>query len=391
MNKVNVGLATVVIITVIARVVAVASPSADSVVSKIVSTKLTMTADSVEIRFRADRSIPAFQRPERSGNSIVFRLSGVVHADTSLTSTLASAHISVSTDLIRTFLVYRLTVPPSYQTCTARRDGPRDVILTLYSRDASTGEPRATEPATAMRNNRSRWSLDVIVIDAGHGGVDAGAEGVNGVYEKDVTLSIAKKLRALLQAAMPTTKVVMTREDDTFVELYRRTQIANESNGKLFISIHCNSMPTKPHPAHGCETYILRPGRNDDAARLAARENASVRFEKSQSPYASMTQDQLIVATMAQRSFVQLSEKLATYVQRSVRKETPIEDRGVSQAGFFVLVGASMPNILFETAFLSNSSDAAYISSARGQQEMASSIVNAISTYATSYRSLLEK
>lgn len=183
----------------------------------------------------------------------------------------------------------------------------------------------------------------------------------------------------------------MTRDSDVFVELYRRTQIANEHHGKLFISIHCNSMPTKPHPAHGCETYILRPGRNDDAARVAARENASVQFERSQSPYAGMTQDQVIVATMAQRSFVQLSEKLASLVQREVSKATPIEDRGVSQAGFFVLVGASMPNILFETAFLSNTSDAAYISSARGQHDVATAMLNAITAYATSYRSLLDK
>lgn len=379
------------VLLLVATIVSVASPASDSISSKIVSTKLTQSGDSIEIRFRADRSIPAFQRPERNGNTIVFRLTGVVHADTSLAATLAPAHITATADVIRTFLVYRLTVPPSYRTCSARRDGPRDVILTLSTRDASTAETGGSEPSKATRNDRSRWSLDVIVIDAGHGGVDAGAEGVNGVYEKDVTLSIAKKLRALLHTAMPTTKVVMTRDDDTFVELYRRTQIANESNGKLFISIHCNSMPTKPHPAHGCETYILRPGRNDDAARVAARENASVKFERSQSPYASMTQDQLIVATMAQRSFVQLSEKLASSVQRSVRTGTPIEDRGVSQAGFFVLVGASMPNILFETAFLSNTSDAAYISSARGQQEMAASIVNAISSYAASYRSLLEK
>jgi N-acetylmuramoyl-L-alanine amidase len=379
------------VMLLIATIVSVASPASDSISSKIVSTKLTQSADSIEIRFRADRSIPAFQRPERNGNTIVFRLTGVIHADTALAATLAPAHVTATADVIRTFLVYRLTVPPSYRACSARRDGPRDVILTLSTRDASAAVTGTTEPPKAMRNDRSRWLLDVIVIDAGHGGVDVGAEGVNGVYEKDVTLSIAKKLRALLHTAMPTTKVVMTRDDDTFVELYRRTQIANENNGKLFISIHCNSMPTKPHPAHGCETYILRPGRNDDAARVAARENASVKFERSQSPYASMTQDQLIVATMAQRSFVQLSEKLASYVQRSVRNGTPIEDRGVSQAGFFVLVGASMPNILFETAFLSNTNDAAYISSARGQQEMAASIVNAISSYAASYRSLLEK
>jgi len=372
---------------------AVFAAAADTVVPRIVSTKVTVDSDSIEIRLRADRSIPGFQRPERTGGAIVFRLSGVTHSDTSFAPALAQAQITATVEQIRTFLVYRLSVPPSYITCGARRDGPRDVILTL--RTANSREPASPGPPIETRSplpaDRSKWSLDVIVLDAGHGGVDAGAEGVNGVYEKDVTLAIAKKLRALLLTAMPSTKVVMTRDSDTFVELYRRTQIANESNGKLFISIHCNSMPTKPHPAHGCETYILRPGRNDDAARVAARENASVQFERSQSPYARMTQDQLIVATMAQRSFVQLSEKLATSMQRSVKSGTPIVDRGVSQAGFFVLVGASMPNILFETAFLSNTSDAAYISSVRGQQEMASAMLHAITSYASSYRSLLER
>jgi N-acetylmuramoyl-L-alanine amidase len=225
----------------------------------------------------------------------------------------------------------------------------------------------------------------VIVIDAGHGGQDAGAEGVNGVYEKDVTLSIARKLRDRLGEILPTTKVVMTRDRDVFIELFRRTQIANESGGKLFISIHCNSMPTKPHPAHGCETYILRPGRNDDAARVASRENSSIRFERSQSRYDGMTEDQIIIATMAQRSFVRLSESFAAGIQKSVRTATPLHDRGVSQAGFFVLVGASMPNVLVETGFLSNTKDAEYLASAKGQRALAHSIADAVRTYASSY------
>jgi len=224
------------------------------------------------------------------------------------------------------------------------------------------------------------------VIDAGHGGIDVGAEGVNGVYEKNVTLAIAKRLREKILKAFPATKVVLTRDDDTFVELYRRTQIANEANGKLFISIHCNSMPTKPHKARGCETYILRPGRNDDAARVAARENASVKFESSTSRYAKLDEEQLIVATLAQRSFVRFSERLATAVQREVSKGTGLKDRGVSQAGFFVLVGASMPNILFETAFLSNEEDARYISSADGQEAVAEAMVRALSTYSREWK-----
>jgi N-acetylmuramoyl-L-alanine amidase len=124
---------------------------------------------------------------------------------------------------------------------------------------------------------------------------------------------------------------------------------------------------------------------------VAARENASIRFERSQDRYKGLDNDQLIVATMAQRSFVRLSEELAGCVQREVSRSTPLRDRGVSQAGFFVLVGSSMPNILFETAFLSNTDDAAYISSERGQTAVAQSMLRAIQRYARTYRSLLSK
>jgi len=232
----------------------------------------------------------------------------------------------------------------------------------------------------------TKWMLDVIVIDAGHGGVDGGAVGVNGISEKTVTLAIAKKVKSLIAQTMPETRVVLTRETDTFVELFKRTQIANEAKGKLFVSIHCNSMPTKPHPAHGCETYILRPGRNADAARVAARENSSIQFERSTKRYDALDEEQLIVASMAQRTFVRFSEELARAVQKEVHSGTKLVDRGVSQAGFYVLVGASMPNILFETAFLSNTNDAAYICSTKGQQETAEAIVKAIAAYGQIYQ-----
>lgn len=355
---------------------------------RIVDVRVTEAGDSVTMRFRADRTIPSFQRPEVSGRTVTVRIPDAVHeADVTMPSGLSCSH-----ETIRNILLYHVTTPWDPLTATMRRDGPRDLILGLR-RERTEAAVAADDPATtsAAPAKRKQWDLDVIVIDPGHGGVDVGAEGVNGVYEKTVTLAISRKLRDLIVKHLPGTKVVMTRDDDRFIELYRRGQIANDAGGKLFISIHCNSMPSKPHPAHGCETYILRPGRNADAARVAARENASIRFERSQDRYQGLDNDQLIVATMAQRSFVRLSQELAASVQREVSAGTPLDDRGVSQAGFFVLVGSSMPNILFETAFLSNTSDAAYISSERGQSDVASAMLRAIQRYARTYRSLLNK
>lgn len=324
----------------------------------------------------ANTTIEAFQKPERAGKVITLR---IPNADIDLQAvqpSCAASGVTVRSERIRNILVLRCTTSvPGEPSLT--RSGPTTLVLTLGARNSHTSSSQTSADA---------WDLDVIVIDAGHGGVDVGAEGVNGVYEKNVTLAIAKRLRDKILKAFPATKVVLTRDDDTFVELYRRTQIANEANGKLFISIHCNSMPNKPHKAHGCETYILRPGRNDDAARVAARENASVKFESSTSRYAKLDEEQLIVATLAQRSFVRFSERLATAVQREVSKGTGLHDRGVNQAGFFVLVGASMPNILFETAFLSNEEDARYISSSDGQEAVAEAMVRALSTYSREWK-----
>jgi len=150
---------------------------------------------------------------------------------------------------------------------------------------------------------------------------------------------------------MPGTKVIMTRDDDTFIELYRRGQIANKSNGKLFISIHLNSMPKKPWPSNGFESYILRPGRNDDAVMVANKENSAIKFEKDKSRYKELTEEEMIIATVAQSAFVKLSELFARILQEEVDNKTSMVNRGVNQAGFYVLVGASMPNVLFEGDF----------------------------------------
>ncbi|MEY3689119.1 MAG: hypothetical protein RIT37_681, partial [Bacteroidota bacterium] len=160
---------------------------------------------------------------------------------------------------------------------------------------------------------------------------------------------------------------------------------ANKNKGKLFISIHCNSMPTKPHSANGCESYILRPGRNSEAVRVAEKENAAIRLEKEQVNYEDMSEEKLIISTMAQSAFVKFSEKFAAMLQKEVSGKTGLFNRGVNQAGFLVLVGASMPNVLFETGFLSNINDEKLLASEKGQQIMAEGIVKAVKRYAQEY------
>lgn len=368
---------------------------------RVAVTNTVTSGDTVTIRIRATKPIPAYQRAETQGRSVIVRIPNATFAlDCEMPAPLAC-----TSQVLRNTAVLRIGMPWDVAATSIRRDGPRDLVVTILRNaerrstisdvsppkpvsDASPSEPTV---AATVEPRRKHWDLDVIVIDPGHGGIDGGAEGVNGALEKNIVLAIGKRLRELIKKHLPGTTVVMTRDDDRFIELYRRGQIANEAGGKLFISIHCNSMPTKPHRARGTETYILRPGRNADAARVAARENASVTFERSQDRYKGLDNDQLIVATMAQRSFVRLSELLAQSVQREVAAATPLADRGVSQAGFFVLVGASMPNILFESAFLSNPDDAAYVSSEAGQDAIAMGMLRALKHYARTYRSLLQQ
>lgn len=349
---------------------------------QIVGIECSQEANKTRLTFTANGAIGEFQKPETTKGRTTFRFVNCTIAPE--LTVPGCSDVEVTHKQIREFAVF--TVGTNIVEASVKRVSTSVVCLTVTTSQTNIEQ---TTTATTKSSQSKPWALDVIVIDAGHGGKDLGATGVNGVHEKDVTLAIAKKVQSMIQAKLPDTKVVMTRDDDTFIELYRRTQIANEAKGKLFVSIHCNSMPTIPHPANGCETYILRPGRNADAARVAEQENASIKLEKTTTRYAGLDADQLIVATMAQRSFVRYSEELASRIQKHVAASTGLHNRGVNQAGFYVLVGASMPNVLFETAFLSNEGDAAFISSARGQHKTASAILHAIIEYAEMYESSL--
>ncbi len=237
------------------------------------------------------------------------------------------------------------------------------------------------ENANKIREIRNRWLLDTIVIDAGHGGKDPGAIGVGGIQEKTVNLDIARQLGKLIESNLGL-KVVYTRDEDTFVPLWKRTQIANDSSGKLFISIHANSAHKK---IRGFETYLLRPGKTKDAIAVAQRENEVIKMEEKNEKYKKLSNDNLILHTMAQSSFMKESEFLAAEIQAEMDKVLTSPNRGVKQAGFHVLVGASMPNVLIETGFLSNKYDANLLGKSKYRKKIALAIFEALVNFKNKY------
>lgn len=236
-----------------------------------------------------------------------------------------------------------------------------------------------------IESNKDRWKLNTVVIDAGHGGKDPGAIGVGGEKEKDINLAIALKLGSIIKEHMSNVKVVYTRSTDTFVELYKRGKIANESNGKLFISIHCNSMPKKPSNRSGFEIYLLRPGRTSEAISIAERENSVIKYEDNPQLYRKLNDENFILVSMAHSSYMRYSEQFSDILNSKFRDNLTLQSNGVKQAGFYVLVGASMPGVLIETGFLSNKKDAEYLSSKSGQTAIATSIFSAVKSFKEEY------
>ena len=238
--------------------------------------------------------------------------------------------------------------------------------------------------AEKIKKSRRKWMFDSVVIDPGHGGKDKGAIGPHNIYEKDVNLAIGKKLGKLIEKKMGV-RVIYTREEDDFIPLWKRTRIANESGGKIFISIHANASPHSKK-AKGFETYLLRPGKSKDAMEVALRENASIRMEQDSKKYKDFSDPQnLILATMAQNEFLKESEVLADLIQKSLNSKLNSPNRGVKQAGFYVLVGASMPNVLVETGFLSNNQEAKMLAKSSYQNKIANGIFEALVNFKNKY------
>jgi N-acetylmuramoyl-L-alanine amidase len=249
------------------------------------------------------------------------------------------------------------------------------------------GRPEAEEPRAAPRRARpGRWR---VVVDAGHGGPDAGMSGPIGgsftVYEKDITLSIARRVGNRLRTSG--VAVIYTRTTDTLIALSDRGRIANDAAGDLFLSIHVNApSPTwkSPAAARGFETYFLAEAKTEDARRVEQMENEAVRFE---APAVANKGDALsfIVADMLQNEHLRESSELAELVQRHLAATHPGPDRGVRQAGFRVLVTAFMPSVLIEVGFGTNVAEARYLASEKGQERVAAAIAAATLEYLGRY------
>jgi N-acetylmuramoyl-L-alanine amidase len=221
-----------------------------------------------------------------------------------------------------------------------------------------------------------------VVIDAGHGGHDSGAKGHNS-REKDVTLSIALKTGKLIQKNCPGVEVIFTRESDVFVELYRRAQIANENKADLFISIHCNANPS-PF-AYGTETYVMGLHKSEANLEVARNENASILLEDDYSKrydgFNPNSSEAYIIFSLFQNAYLDKSLDFASRVEANFTANTKMPERGVKQAGFLVLYRTTMPGVLVETGFLSNSHEESYLTSSAGQDRIAYSIYRAFDEY----------
>lgn len=216
-----------------------------------------------------------------------------------------------------------------------------------------------------------------IVIDAGHGGEDLGAQGVGGLLEKDVTLSVALELAEILGRTVQAS-VKLTRKQDMFVPLAERTAMANDFAADLFISLHANASPTGR--LTGLESYILDNSGDKSSKLLAERENASLQFESQESDL------QFMLSDLVQSSKLNESKMLADEIQGSILSSlgngfTRPKNLGIKKAPFYVLVGAHMPSVLVELAFIDNSQEGKSLADKGYRKALAQGIAEGVSSY----------
>ena len=230
-------------------------------------------------------------------------------------------------------------------------------------------------------------ALKTIVIDAGHGGKDPGTIGRSS-YEKNVALSISLELGRTIKQNMPNVKIVYTRLNDKFVELYRRAEIANEHKADLFISVHCNATPKRManrHLVHGTEVYVMGLHKSEENLEVAKRENASIykeaNYQKNYGGFDPDSPQSYILLSLSQQTHLKNSLNLARKIDYRFKTHAKRKSRGVKQAGFVVLANTTMPSLLVECGFLSNPTEEIYLNSKAGQSKIAQSIYQAVRDY----------
>lgn len=248
-----------------------------------------------------------------------------------------------------------------------------EVAKVLEQLPAPTPQPVIPQPPVVTGLRR-------IVVDAGHGGRDPGAIGPSGLREKDITLALAKKIAVRLRESLGC-DVVLTRDRDVFLPLEERTAIANKVGADLFISVHANAATNRQ--AYGIETYYLNFSKNDKAAAVAARENGTSLKEVGDL--------EMILFDLMANSKINESSRLAAEIQKALvgrlhGQFDEVRDLGVRQGPFYVLLGATMPSVLVEAAFISHPREEQRLASRKYQEETAEAITEAVKNYARAHK-----
>jgi N-acetylmuramoyl-L-alanine amidase len=256
---------------------------------------------------------------------------------------------------------------------SALADPPRLVLDFLRPVEAAPGRDRR-ETATPLR---------VMVLDAGHGGHDTGAVGPGGLQEKDLVLDVTRRVARLVEDKL-NVKVLLSRDGDHFVTLRDRTSFANKERADVFVSIHANAH--REVASAGVETYFLSSEATDSTARqVAALENSVVQFEKTPARGNRLDAVKAILWDLAQSEFQLESSRLAEVVQDSMTQSLRIPNRGVKQAGFYVLGGAAMPAVLIEIGFVTNPKEEKRLKESKYRDEIARAIWAGVAEYKKKY------
>ena len=357
--------------------------------------RVATLANGVVIRFSASgRKRPAsFLRPDKNGTAYL-TIEDVDGDRKSLTRTFSDGvvksinPVSLGKGAMQ-FTISLNTSAFTIKSSSFRYDAARNDYVVSIMSDVDVDAIHRTEKErliqARLNHDVDKWKLDAIVIDAGHGGKDPGAIGTRGTREKDIALNIARDLGLFIQQKWPDVKVIYTRKDDRFIPLKERGKIANRYGGKLFISIHCNSIVGKSK-VRGPEVYILGPHKTRSALKVAMLENSVITEEENyKESYKGFSDEYLIMSSMAQSAFAQQSTELAQDVLNCLDRSKSTIGNGVRQAGFMVLWTPSMPSILVETGYLSNPSEEKMLRNRKHQTKIAWAIFQGLKRYRASY------
>jgi len=303
---------------------------------------------------------------------VLYQQNGNVVSEIFLSEELQKVNIIKEENKNKVLLYLKKIQQPEQETFVPQQQ----IFISTQTLDVSKSENK--EKTEGVENkNLTKKTNKLIVIDPGHGGEDPGAVGKYGTKEKDINLKIALLVKQkLLEEGF---NVLLTREEDVFIPLVKRTEFANKNNADLFISIHCNAAEKPTGTGYGFEIYFLSEKATDaDAVATEKLENEVVRFEKQTE---ELTKLQKLLWSMIVNEFINESSKLCSLIGKEVTNRTQQNYRGVKQAGFYVLRGAQMPAVLVECGFISNPNEELKLNRYEFQNMIANGIVAGIKRY----------